>query len=232
MADYKKITCVVNMGDAARVSKIAKECGVKGTTASIGHGIAHKHLSSIWGLSDERKEIIFMIADAETTAKTTERLCEEMAFHKHNHGIAFVMNVHGYSGCLSSGGKKDVTKEVKDTMYKIIYVVVEKGRGEDVVTAAEKAGARGGTIMNARGAGIHEVEHFFSMDIEPEKETVFIITKSEQQDAIVKSIKTEMNLDEPGNGIMFIMDINEAYGLYDGNAANGKSADENAPDGN
>ncbi len=71
--------------------------------------------------------------------------------------------------------KKYVSAEVKtnggakNTMYDAIFVVVDKGKAEFVVEAANEAGAKGGTIIHARGAGEYEIEKIFSMEIEPEK---------------------------------------------------------------
>ena len=106
------------------------------------------------------------------------------------------------------------TSEVRDNMYQIIYVVVERGKAEDVIDAAHAAGARGGTIINARGAGMHEVQKLFSLEIEPEKEEVFIITRAQDKDAIVESINRSLRIAEPGNGILFVMDLNEVHGLH------------------
>ena len=99
-------------------------------------------------------------------------------------------------------------------MYNVVIVVVEKGKAEEVIEAANKAGSTGGTIINARGAGIHEVQKFFSLEIEPEKEEVFIITKNENKDKIVASIRENLKIDEPGKGILYVLDVNEVYGLH------------------
>jgi nitrogen regulatory protein PII len=52
------------------------------------------------------------------------------------------------------------------------------------------------------------------MDIEPEKEIVLILSKKENTDAIVTSIREQLKLEEPGNGILYIQDVNRTYGLY------------------
>jgi nitrogen regulatory protein PII len=108
---------------------------------------------------------------------------------------------------LRIGGKDDME-------YEVIFTIVERGLGEEVVDAATLAGARGATIINARGSGIHENIMFFSMNIEPEKEIVMTIVEREKSDNIIKSIKEAMHLDEPGKGIMFVMDVNKTSGLF------------------
>ncbi len=70
------------------------------------------------------------------------------------------------------------------------------------------------TIINARGSGIHETNKIFSMEIEPEKEVVLLISEKTLTKQIISSIKEQLQIDEPGKGIIFVQDINKAYGLY------------------
>jgi nitrogen regulatory protein PII len=99
-------------------------------------------------------------------------------------------------------------------MYHLITTIVDKGKAEDVINAATKAGSKGGTIINARGSGIHETSKLFSMDIEPEKEIVIILSEVDKTEEIVSSIRTNLKIDEPGNGIIYIQDVNKTYGIY------------------
>lgn len=98
-------------------------------------------------------------------------------------------------------------------MYKAIFTIVDRGKGENVMDAAKEAGAKGGTIINGRGSGIHETEVLFSMPIEPEKEIVMILAEDHLVNAIVSSIREKLEIDEPGKGIMFLLDVNKTYGL-------------------
>jgi nitrogen regulatory protein PII len=52
------------------------------------------------------------------------------------------------------------------------------------------------------------------MEIEPEKEIVLIISEEQLTEAIAGSIKEELKIDEPGNGVIFIQEVNKTYGLY------------------
>jgi nitrogen regulatory protein PII len=98
-------------------------------------------------------------------------------------------------------------------MYSAIFVIVDRGKAEEVVDAAKAAGARGATIMNARGSGIHETQLLFNMEIEPEKEIVLILAQKDIVEPIAASIREKMKLDEPGNGILFLLDVNKTYGI-------------------
>ena len=213
MAGFTLICCVVNMGDASKALKIAKKYGVKGGTTSIGRGTVSNRLMNFLAINDERKEILSMIVENELASSVMQGVGREMQFEKPHHGIAFSYSVSEFIG------SKNVVAETKASeggkgMYNVIFVVVEKGRAEEVIDAAARAGSRGGTIINARGAGVHEVQKFFSLEIEPEKEEVFIVTKSENKDDIVSSIREQIKIDEPGNGMLYVLDVNEVYGLY------------------
>ena len=100
-------------------------------------------------------------------------------------------------------------------MYQLIITIVNRGNAGDVIDAAKAAGSKGGTIINARGSGIHETQRLFNMDIEPEKEMVMILSKEDITDSIVESIRIALEIDQPGNGIIFIQDVNQTYGIYE-----------------
>jgi nitrogen regulatory protein PII len=122
------------------------------------------------------------------------------------------MNILGTKSIESN----DINKEkrgAEKTMYNAIYVVVDKGKAESVIDAAKEAGARGGTIINARGSGIHETSKLFSMDIEPEKEIVLILADDQITSPITSSVREKLQIDQPGNGIIFVQSVNKTYGL-------------------
>ena len=215
MAEFCLICCVVNMGAASKTLKIAKKLGVKGGTISIGRGTVQSRLPDILGINEVRKEIVSMIVEDGLAADIIRGIGEEMRFQKPNHGIAFSYAVSEFIGSKSTDGMNLTSSEVKNGVYKVIFVIVDKGKGGEVIEAAGKAGAKGGTIVHARGSGIHEVQKLFSVEIEPEKEEIFIIVKAELKDAIVESIRRDLKIDEPGTGVIFIVDVNEVYGLHD-----------------
>ncbi|MCL2003937.1 MAG: P-II family nitrogen regulator [Oscillospiraceae bacterium] len=215
MAGYSLLCCVVNLGDASKLLKVARQHGVKGGTISIGRGTVNNRMLNFLAINEERKEIVTMVIERELAHEALKGISTHMAFEKPHHGIAFSYSVSEFTGTKNECIHSSESEEEEKSVYSVIYVVVDKGRGEEVIDAANQSGARGGTIINARGAGIHEVQKFFAFEIEPEKEEVFILTKTALKDGIVESIREQINIDKPGNGIMFVIDINEVYGLHE-----------------
>jgi Nitrogen regulatory protein PII len=216
VAEYKLICCIVNMGDASKVLKVARRHGVKEGIITIGKGTVNNRVLTFLKLNEVRKEIVSMVVDATLATEAIKGISKDMAFEKPHHGIAFTHPVSELLGSKHKAEKNTEMDEVENSMYHAIYVIVERGTAEEVVEAANKAGARGATIVNARGSGSQETQRLFSIEIEPEKEKVIIIAKAELKDGIVEAVKKQMGIDEPGNGILFVLDVNEAYGLHQG----------------
>lgn len=213
--DYELVCVIVNFGQGSKVLQTAKKYGVTGGTVLLGKGTIKNRLLEFLALTDVRKEIVLMVSDQKTLNNALEQLDNKFKFSKPNHGIAYTISVGQVIG--ASNIKGNLSKDergAEDIMYQSITVIVEKGNAEDVIDAATEAGSKGGTIINARGSGIHETSKLFSMEIEPEKEIVMILSEKESTEAIVSSIRNKLKIDEPGNGIIFIQDVNKTYGLY------------------
>jgi nitrogen regulatory protein PII len=89
----------------------------------------------------------------------------------------------------------------------LIVSIVRKGWGSTVLEASVKAGARGGTVLFGRGAGINEQEKIFGMSIEPEKEIVLTVAYSDRIDAILDEIVRAAELNDTGRGIAFVVPV-------------------------
>ncbi|MFC4401575.1 P-II family nitrogen regulator [Gracilibacillus xinjiangensis] len=206
---------IVKFGLGSKVLKEAKKCGVTGGTVMIGKGTIHNRILNLLAISDVRKEIVIMIANRKTTEVTLQHLNKVFNFEKPNHGIAFTTLITDLLGTRSCKINDQSESEEGKTMFQNIMVIVDKGNAEDVIDAAKTAGSKGGTIINARGSGIHETSKLFSMDIEPEKEIVMILSDKNATTAIVDKIRSNLKIDEPGNGIIFVQEVSQTYGIYE-----------------
>ncbi|HHU93349.1 MAG TPA: P-II family nitrogen regulator [Halanaerobiaceae bacterium] len=212
---FDLIVTVVDFGLGSKVIKTARESGISGGTIFLGTGTVDNRLLEILSLDHVRKEIAIMVTESSVAYEALDKLNEKFHFDKPNHGIAFIIPVSEVYGTRDSVSETIIKKDRGDenTMYKAIFTIVDRGKGENVMDAAKSAGAKGGTIINARGSGIHETEILFSMPIEPEKEVVMILAKNEIVDNITSTIREELKIDEPGMGIMFTLDVSKSYGL-------------------
>lgn len=208
------ICVIVNYGMGSKILKTSKKHGVYGGTIILGRGTANNRVWDYLGLSDIKKEVLYMVSDKETAYKVLDKLNSKYKLNKPNHGIAFTTSISSTMG--SKRYKCDnvnIERGENNTMYQVITTIVEKGKAEDVIEAAITAGSKGGTIINGRGSGIHETSKLFSMEIEPEKEIVIIISEVDMTETIVSVIRKKLNIDEPGKGIIYVQDVNNTWGI-------------------
>lgn len=97
--------------------------------------------------------------------------------------------------------------------YDLIMTIVNRGFADQVVEAARTAGAHGGTVFYARGTGIHDVEKFFAISIQPEKEVVMNLVKHEYTQTIMHSIVAAAGLKTEGRGLSFALPVTNVAGI-------------------
>ena len=97
--------------------------------------------------------------------------------------------------------------------YEMILCIVNTGFSETVMDAAKEVGARGGTIIHARGTANKEAEQFFHITIQPDKEIVMILVPSEIKDDVLHAVYRQAGLKTEGQGIAFSIAVDEAVGL-------------------
>lgn len=96
--------------------------------------------------------------------------------------------------------------------FSLILTIVNRGFADVVMDAAREAGARGGTVMHARGTGTAETLRIFGITIEPEKDLILILTKNSVRQAIMKSINHAAGLSTKGSGISISMPAEDVIG--------------------
>lgn len=95
----------------------------------------------------------------------------------------------------------------------LIICIVNNGFSEAVMDAAKAAGARGGTVINARGTADKEAEKFFGISIQPEKEMVLILVETGIRDAVLHALYQSSGLGTPAQGLAFAVPVDKVVGL-------------------
>lgn len=97
--------------------------------------------------------------------------------------------------------------------HELIFCIVNNGFSDAVMDTAREFGARGGTVINARGTANPDAEKIFHIKVQPEKEMVMIIVPTEIKDDILHALYKEVGLKTPGQGIAFSLPVEETVGL-------------------
>ena len=191
---------------------------------ALGRGTAKTEILDLLGLGDTAKDIIFSVMPSVVTPRAMGKLKKTLEFDNPGHGIAFTIPISSIAGQktvkhlgghLTESEAISTEKESKmDTkQYDLIIAIVNNGFADDVMDAARPVGARGGTVVHARGAGIKEAEKFFGITIQPEKEMVFILAHHDEKRAIMEAICRETGISTEGHGIVFSMPAEDVMGV-------------------
>ena len=97
--------------------------------------------------------------------------------------------------------------------HEAIFCIVNSGYSEAVMSAAKNGGARGGTVLNARGTAGKDAETFFGISVQPEKEIVMILVPANCKDAVLQNIYREVGLNSAGQGIAFSLPVDGVVGI-------------------
>ena len=97
---------------------------------------------------------------------------------------------------------------MEEHKYELIVCIINAGFSQNVMEAARSAGARGGTIIRARGTANPEAEEFFRINIQADKEIVLILTPEGIKDDVLKAVYKDCGLGDDAKGIAFSLPVN------------------------
>ena len=99
--------------------------------------------------------------------------------------------------------------------FKLIIIMAEDSRTQDIIDAASEAGATGCTVLNqARGEGINPTKTFLGLSIDSQVEVILMLAEEHMSREIMERAATAGEFDEtPGTGIAFQIDVEDAIGV-------------------
>jgi len=102
---------------------------------------------------------------------------------------------------------------VNNQTYEVIFAIVNAGFAEEAMEVARTNGARGGTIINARGVAKEKEAAFFGITLHADEEILMLVVEKNIRDNILNALYKEMGMDKKAQGITFSLPVSEAAGL-------------------
>lgn len=205
MSQFSLIISIVPHDKGEKLTKAAVNAGCGGGSVMMGRALAKSNFGAILGTGETTKDLIFMVVEGQKKSAIMNAIYESTQNEKTNFGEIFTLDVDSLlkAGANSEGEEKMSENENKETSRDMITVIVNKGYADDVMFAARKAGATGGTVINARGTAREDDAKFFGVHIVPEKDMLVIVVEHDKKEAVLSAIKEVKCLKEPGMGIAF-----------------------------
>lgn len=92
----------------------------------------------------------------------------------------------------------------------LITATVQRGMADQIVKAAQEAGAQGASIHYAHGRGVRERLGILGLAVEAEKEVINIVISSDQVDRVFEKMYLAGQMDTPGMGFMWVTPLDKA----------------------
>ncbi|MFC2330747.1 MAG: P-II family nitrogen regulator [Treponema sp.] len=192
---------IVPRGKGELLTSAANEVGARGGTIIMCRGTESNLALQLFGLGDIAKDTVLILVGTNQTEIIRDAMIQAVRDEKKSFGVLFSVNVSRF---IKSGITiREDNKMSGKTSYELITAIVNRGFADDVMAAARKAGAGGGTIINARGTAKEGDAKFFGMEIVPEKDMIMILADTEKSAEILEAIKVLPFLAKPGSGIVF-----------------------------
>lgn len=200
---------IIDRAKVPRVIQALIACDTAYYDVIFGRGTVRSRWLKYLGLDDTERAILLIPYLKEDIDAFLDDLEAELQLQKPGSGIAFAMDTDCIFGCPEPG-QTNISKE--SIMHKLITIMVDDGFAEDVMDVARAAGAKGGTIVHARGTTDERVETLFGMEIQPQREILYILAEASEvppiEEAVVKYLDAEHAV-----GMLFKQDVIAIRGL-------------------
>jgi len=102
---------------------------------------------------------------------------------------------------------------MNEKKYHLIITIVLEGHLEQVMAAAKRVGAQGGTVIRGRGLGNKEAEKLLGFTIEPGRELVLNVVDESIKNKVMEEITKDVGIKTPGKGIVLSLPVDNAIGI-------------------
>lgn len=188
--------------------------------ATYGEGTASSSILKYFGLEEVKKYIYFSLINSHEKKKLLKSIEKNLKLDEPGNGICFTIPLSSSTKYIKDKFTMEDKMEKKDIdekkEYHLIVTIITEGFSEEVMNAAKKAGAGGGTLI--RGRSLYQQKdkkEFLGFSIEPEKDVVLIVVDKNKKNDVMNSIIEETGLKTKGGGMTFSLPISDAIGLYE-----------------
>lgn len=213
---------IVDRGKGDSVARLLQAEQVLTHFISLGSGTVHQDLLSLMNLRNTAKDVVVSFLPTVYARRALHRLSRALEIDLPGKGIACTVPLSSVGGAKAlqylTGLEQMPAEEGKNAMqeeirHDLVIAIVNRGFTDLVMDAARPAGARGGTVIHARGAGAQEAARFLNITIQPEKEMVLILVEREKKIPVMQAIQKGAGLATEGKGIVFSLPVTDVMGM-------------------
>lgn len=187
---------------------------------SLGYGTADQQILKVMALDRTEKAVCFTIVTGRKWLELKHAMSVRFHIEAPGVGVAFVAPLSSIGGkrelmFLTDGQnyRKGEEKTLKGTEQELLIIIGNQGYSEQIMDAAREAGARGGTVLHARGTGMQKAEQFLGISLSSEKDVVLIVTATEDKTKMMHNIMIQSGPGTPAGAVVFSIPVEDTAGM-------------------
>ncbi len=203
---------IIIFNDEKKLKTLFRKYKLTYNAMTYGRGTAPSNILKYLGLDEVRKSIYFSLIPSNLENTIFKDLETKLKIKEAGKGIAFTINLTSSSKFINDNLKGEKIEMEDKNAYELIVTIVKEGYSDQVMQAAKKAGATGGTLISGRSLGSSR-SLFMDITIEPEKDIVLNIVSKDITSKVMKEITKETGIKTDARGFLISLPIDNVLGL-------------------
>ncbi len=200
--------------------KLYRDKGLETHCLSLGHGTASQRYMRLLALNETEKMVCMTVLTGRKWLEVKKAMSVRLRIEAPGVGVAYIIPLSAVGGKRElmfltdgQGFVKGEEATMKGTEQELLIAICNQGYNEQIMDAARKAGARGGTVIHARGTGQDKAERFLGISLASEKDIVLIVTPSEKKAEMMQSIMKEAGPGTKAAAVVFALPVTDTAGM-------------------
>jgi nitrogen regulatory protein PII len=222
----KLLFFIIDWNKARVVSKVFEQENVQFYFFSQGKGTANSEVLDMLGIGSTDKAVILCLEHEKMAPVLVKEVRQKLGAQSRGAGIAFTVPLSAINQPILQALKESIhpnfpppkpadkdIKKMSDIKNDLIISIINQGYSDEFMTVAKEAGARGGTVIAARGLTSNKPVKFFGVSIQDEKEIVLIMTGRESKTAIMEALSKAYGVNSQADGVIFSLPVESVMSL-------------------
>lgn len=200
--------------------RLYKDKGLDTHFISLAHGTANRRILRYLALDETEKMLCMTVLTGRKWLEVKRAMSVRLRIEAPGVGIAYAIPLSAVGGKREltyltdgQGFEKGAESALKGTEQELLIAISNQGYSEQVMDAARAAGARGGTVIHARGTGQNKAERFLGISLASEKDVTLIVTPIEKKAEMMQSIIRGAGPETKAGAIVFSLPVTDTAGM-------------------
>ena len=219
----KLLVSIVERGKGVSMQRLYADYQVSLHLQCAGRGTATSEIMDILGLGSSEKDVVLSFAAVPSARRLLNALDSELRGNLNTSGIVFSLPLTGLNNLtaalvffqaeINKKGNGEVLPMEHSGENTLILVGCCRGHSDAVMATAKAQGARGGTVVKARLAGLEDLEQAYGLTLNAEREIVAIVVPTDKRGAIMEAVNAAHGLRSKAQAVVCSLPIDHIVRL-------------------